>query len=233
MLAATPEDYQAVADEAANTPIGTVARIRQAELSLQNAVNNMFTDRKLAIEELDKAAATYDRLSERKDVDGVLRERVLAGVARVAETRCDGTDATVKAAVDAWQKLKEFPESKMFKDIASDRVDKLGKKATKSFYAWFQQQKPEPGDDLQLPQDGPGKIPAIPHIDIPDLTAPSIAPAKVDAATPAPAEATPAPAEAVPAPAEAVPAPAEAVPAPAEAVPAAAEGTPAPEKSGE
>jgi hypothetical protein len=229
MLAATPEDYQAVADEAANTPIGTVARIRQAELSLQNAVNNMFTDRKLAIEELDKAAATYDRLSERKDVDGVLRERVLAGVARVAETRCDGTDATVKAAVDAWQKLlKEFPESKMFKDIAEDRVKKLPAEATKSFYAWFQQQKPEPGDDLQLPQDGPGKVPAIPHIDIPDLTAPSIAPAKVDAATPAPAEATPAPAEATPAPAEATPAPAEATPAPAEATPAPAEATPAP-----
>ena len=248
MLAATPEDYQNVADEAANSPIGTVARIRQAELSLQNAVSNMFTERKLAIEELDKAASTYDRLSERKDIDGVLRERVLAGVARVAETRCDGTDATVKAAVDAWQKLlKEFPESKMFKDIAEDRVKKLPAEATKSFYAWFQEQKPEPGDDLQLPQDGPGKVPAIPHIDIPDLTTPSAAPAKASEGTPAPTEGTPTPAEGTPAPAEGAPAPtestptpaegtpapAEGAPAPTEGTPAPAEGTPAPEKSGE
>jgi len=229
MLAATPEDYQAVADEAADLAIGTVARIRQAELSLQSAVGNMFTDRKLAIEELDKAAATYERLSERKDIDGVLRERVLAGVARVAETRCDGNDATVKIAVEAWQKLlKEFPDSKMFKDIAEDRVKKLPAEATKSFYAWFQEQKPEPGDDLQLPQDGPGNVPAIPHIDIQDLMTPSAVAPKAAEGTPAPAEGTPAPAEGTPAPAEGTPAPAEGTPAPAEGTPAPAEGTPAP-----
>lgn len=257
LLAATPEDYQAVADQAPDTPIGNVARLRQAELSFRNAMSNMFSDRKLATEELDKAANTYERLSERKDLDGDLRERVLAGMARVLEARCDGTDPTAKAAVEAWEKLlKEFPDSNMFKDIAEDRMEKLPQESTKAFYAWFQQQKPTPGDDLLLPQDGPGQVPDIPKISLPDFSAPSTTPetksevpgeaAPADSAPAeksategtapgeekpaAPAEATPDPAEEKPAaPAEGTPAPAEEKPAaPAEATPDPAAETPAP-----
>ncbi len=249
LLAATPEDYQAVADQAPDTPIGNLARLRQAELSFRNAMSNMFSDRKLATEELDKVANTYERLSERKDLDGDLRERVLAGMARVLEARCDGTDPTAKAAVEAWEKLlKEFPDSKMFKDIAEDRMKKLPQESTKAFYAWFHQQKPTPGDDALLPQDGPGQVPDIPKISLPDFSAPSTtpetksevagetAPAEKPATEgTAPAGEKPAaPAEATPAPAEEKPAaPAEATPDPAAETPAPAEGTPAPEKSGE
>jgi hypothetical protein len=179
LLASTPEDYQAVADAAPDSPIGTLARLRQAELLMANAASNLFTNRKVGVEELDKAATTYQRLEERKDLDGSVRERVLAGMARVLEARCDGTEAATKEAVGAWEKLlKEFPESTMFKDIAKSRIEQLPQESTKAFYAWFQQQDPKPGDDLQLPQDGPPAVPDIPSISIPDLTTP--APAKSD-----------------------------------------------------
>jgi len=254
LLASTPEDYQDVADRAPDTPIGNVARLRQAELSFRNAMSNMFSDRKLADEELEKAANTYERLLERKDLEGDLRERVLAGMARVLETRCDGSPTATTAAVAAWEKLqKEFPDSMMFKVIAEDRVKKLQLKPTADFYAWFQQQKPTPGDDLLLPQDGPGLVPDIPKISLPDFSTPptpsETKPEATGEATPAdstpaekpatenavPAEEKPeTPAEATPAPDDEKPAaPAEPTPAPAAEAPTPAEGTPAPEKSGE
>jgi hypothetical protein len=258
-MASSLEEYQTVADSAPDTPIGIVARIRQAELSLDQAVGQLFTDREKSVESLDKAARTFENLADRKDLNSDLRERVLAGVARVLECRCDGTDATVTSAIEAWEKLlKEYPDSKMFKDIAESRVKTLKSDKSKAFYAWFHTQNPKASDDLLLPQDGPGKVPDVPKIDIPDFTSPAAptegaktetpaapaegtpaaetnpAPAEgtpAPEAKPAPAEGTPAP-EAKPAPAEGTPAP-EAKPAPAEGTPAPAEGTPAPEKSGE
>ena len=235
LLASSLEDYQTVADSAPDSPIGIVARIRQAELSLDQAVSQLFTDREKSVESLDKAARTFENLADRKDLSSDLRERVLAGVARVLECRCDGTDATVNPAIEAWEKLlKDYPDSKMFKDIAESRVKTLKSDKSKSFYAWFHTQNPKASDELLLPQDGPGKVPDVPKIDIPDFTTPA-APAegaKTEGAkteTPTtPAEGTPA-AEAKPAPAEGTPAPAEGTPAPAEGTPAPAEGTPAPE----
>ena len=248
LLASSLEDYQTVADSAPDSPIGIVARIRQAELSLDQAVSQLFTDREKSVESLDKAARTFENLADRKDLSSDLRERVLAGVARVLECRCDGTDATVNPAIEAWEKLlKDYPDSKMFKDIAESRVKTLKSDKSKSFYAWFHTQNPKASDELLLPQDGPGKVPDVPKIDIPDFTTPAApaegaktegaktetpaAPAEgtpAPEAKPAPAEGTPAPAEGTPAPAEGTPAP-EAKPAPAEGTPAPAEGTPAPE----
>jgi hypothetical protein len=262
LMASSLEEYQTVADSAPDSPIGIVARIRQAELSLDQAVGQLFTDREKSVESLDKAARTFENLADRKDLNSDLRERVLAGVARVLECRCDGTDATVKSAIEAWEKLlKEYPDSKMFKDIAESRVKALKSDKSKAFYAWFHTQNPKASDELLLPQDGPGNVPDVPKFNIPDFTTPAAptegaktetpaapaegtpaaeakpAPAEGTPApaegTPAPAEGTPAPAEGTPAPAEGTPAPAEGTPAPAEGTPAPAEGTPAPEKSGE
>jgi hypothetical protein len=260
LMASSVEEYQTVADSAPDSPIGIVARLRQAELSLDEAAGQLFTDREKSVKTLDNAARTFGNLADRKDLNSDLRERVLAGVARVLECRCDGTDATVKPAIEAWEKLlKEYPDSKMFKDIAESRVKTLKSDNSKAFYAWFHTQNPKASDDLLLPQDGPGKVPDVPQIDIPDFTTPSAPmegaktetpaapaegtpaaeekPAPAPEAKPAPAEGTPAP-EAKPAPAEGTPAP-EAKPAPVEgtpapeAKPAPAEGSPAPEKSGE
>jgi len=264
LVASTPEEFQSVADETPNSRIGIIARLRQAELLLQDAISKMFTDRKSGIETLDQAATTFQRLSERKDISPNLRERVLVGLARVAEARCDGSDSTVTAAVEAWQEvLKQFPDSKMFREIAEDRIRKLPLESTKSFYAWFEQQDPKPGDDLLLPQDKPGKVPDIPMLNIPDFSTPfapsqnkaapaesSAPPEGSDPASPAPespapespADEKPAPTEDKPESAEEKPAPEEEKPAPAEAAPEPSEekpspapdaSEPVPEKSGE
>jgi len=174
LMAASVEEYQTVADSAPDSPIGIVARLRQAELSLDEAAGQLFTDREKSVKTLDNAARTFGNLADRKDLNSDLRERVLAGVARVLECRCDGTDATVKPAIEAWEKLlKEYPDSKMFKDIAESRVKTLKSDNSKAFYAWFHTQNPKASDDLLLPQDGPGKVPDVPKFDIPDFTTPA------------------------------------------------------------
>ncbi len=159
----TPEAYRDIADDAGDTPLGLTSRLRQAELLLTEAVEGMFTNRKTAMENLDKAKTAFERLSENRNVTGSMRERVLAGLARTLETGCDGKPESIKAAVSAWENvLKEFPDSKMFKELAEDRIKKLPGQA--DFLAWFAAQNPAPADDLQLPQDGkgPGAVPPVP-----------------------------------------------------------------------
>jgi len=247
LLASTPEDFQAVADESPDSQIGILARLKQAEFSLSNAVGNLFTNREVGLEELKTAETTYDVLAARNDIPETVRQRVRVGLARIAEARCNGDDETTNAAVAAWEKvLKDDPDSTIFKEMAEDRIRKLPLEATRSFYAWFQQQNPKPNDDLQLPQDGPGKVPDIPNMDL-DSFLKNLPPAK-SGTTPALGETpgTTAPATTPPAaepptpdtPATDTPAtdtPAETPAVPAVETPAVPEGeTPAaPEKSGE
>ena len=249
LLASTPEDFQAVADESPDSQIGILARLKQAEFSLSNAVGNLFTNREVGLEELKTAETTYDVLAARNDIPDTVRQRVLVGLARIAEARCNGDDESTKTAVAAWEKvLKNDPDSTIFKEMAEERIKKLPLEATRSFYAWFQQQNPKPGDDLQLPQDGPGKVPDIPNIDLDSFlknlppatsgttpaagetpgttappTVPDAAPAAGDVpAAPTPAETTPTtPAEPTPvAPAEGTETPAPSTEPPATEAPA-------------
>lgn len=164
LLATTAEDYQAVADGFPDLPIGILARLRQADRELEDAVSRMFTNREAAKDSLKSAEKAYKQLEDRKDVNDSVRQRVLVGLARAAECRCDGTDDTMKAATAAWERvLKEFPDSKIFKSIAESRITRLASKDSREFYAWFSTQNPKPGDDLLLPQDGgPGQVPSMP-----------------------------------------------------------------------
>ncbi|MEO2025599.1 MAG: hypothetical protein ABGZ23_06930 [Fuerstiella sp.] len=165
LLAATPEEYHDVADRFPETTIGVWARLRQGDRLLDNAVGHMFTDREVAIEEdgeLDQAEVAYQRLADRSDVDEQVRERVLIGLARVAEARCDGEKEFTEAAVAAWQRvLDEFPDS-IVKKHAEERKAQLDTAESKSFYAWFDKQDPKPVD----PGLAPGQ-PAVP--DMPSL----------------------------------------------------------------
>ncbi len=164
LLATTAEDYQAVADESPDSPIGILARLRQADRELEDAVSNMFTNREAAKENLETAEKAYRQLEDRKDIPDAVRERVLVGLARVAECRCDGTDVSINAATAAWERVvSTFPDSRTFKAIADARIKRLASKDSREFYAWFSTQNPKPGDDLLMPQDGgPGQVPQMP-----------------------------------------------------------------------
>ncbi|MCX7388538.1 MAG: hypothetical protein NTX48_17885 [Planctomycetales bacterium] len=249
LLATTAEDYQAVADDSPDSPIGILARLRQADRELEDAVSNLFTNREAAQVNLTSAAKAYTQLEDRKDITGPIRERVLVGLARVAECRCDGTDGSMKAASAAWDRiLTTFPDSKTFKSIAESRVKRLSSTDSREFYAWFSTQNPKPGDDLLMPQDGgPGQVPStpmfpdlhnfgLPNVDASTPAAPAENPANVE--TPAtetpsdPAAESPATPPATEAPATEAPATeAPATEAPPTEAPVGE--TPVPEKSGE
>lgn len=165
LKAETPEEFGEIADNAPGTTIAQVALVREAELILQNALRNLFTNRKVGLEELDDAAKKYGILNDEKKLGEDARLKVAVGLARIAEARCDGSEASVKSAIEAWDNvLKSFPDSKAFSALAEERKKKLALPATQEFYAWFQQQNPAPGDPLGLPQDGPGATPPIPSL---------------------------------------------------------------------
>lgn len=165
LKAETPEEFGEIADNAPGTTIAQVALVREAELILQNALRNLFTNRKVGLEELDDAAKKYATLNDDNTLGEDARLKVAVGLARIAEARCDGSEASVKSAVEAWDNvLKTFPDSKAFSALAEERKKKLALPATQEFYAWFQQQNPAPGDPLGLPQDGPGATPPIPSL---------------------------------------------------------------------
>lgn len=168
-LATDPEGYRDVADSFPETTIGIWARLRQGDRLLDNAVGNMFTNREVALEELDQAEAAYQRLAERSDVDEQVRERVLIGLARIAETRCDGKEETTNVAVDAWKRvLNEFSES-IVKKHAEERVEHLQSVESQTFYAWFHEQNPTPDDPGLAPgQPAVPEMPSLHNLTIPE-----------------------------------------------------------------
>ena len=157
LKAETPEEFADIADNSPDTTIGRIASLREAELILQNALRNLFTNRKVGTEELEQAEKIYRNLDDTRALDAEGQLKIVVGLARIAEARCTGDDASTKTAIDAWDRvLTDFPDSKVFSTLAEDRKKKLALPATKDFYAWFQQQNPAPGDTLGMPQDGPG-----------------------------------------------------------------------------
>jgi hypothetical protein len=192
LKAETPEEFADIADNSPDTTIGRIASLREAELILQNALRSLFTNRKVGIEELDQAEKIYRNLDDTRALDADGQLKIVVGLARIAEARCNGDDATVKTAIDAWDRvLKDFPNSKVFSNLAEDRKKKLALPSTKDFYAWFQQQNPAPGDTLGMPQDGPGAglNPAgLGPLDLPGLTPSTPVPATPEPPADKPAE---------------------------------------------
>ncbi|MFM7059211.1 MAG: hypothetical protein ACKO2P_20045 [Planctomycetota bacterium] len=189
LKAETPEEFAEISDNAPGTAIAQAAAVREAELILQNALRNLFTNRKVGLEELDDAAKKYRALEDDTSLSDDAGLKVAVGLARIAEARCDGSDPSVKSAIEAWDYvLKTYPDSKAFSALAEERKKKLALPATHQFYAWFQQQNPAPGDSLGLPQDGPGAVPSIPSLLGNDPLQGLIPPSIPKTETPAPAE---------------------------------------------
>jgi predicted negative regulator of RcsB-dependent stress response len=168
----TAEDYQDIADQFEGTRLGSLARLKQADSLLNNASRNMFTDRETANKELTAAEKALDRLSNSSSIDDAVRDRIAIDQARLAEIRCDGTEASVKTSVDAWQNVIDQNDASVARTIAESRIAKLGNSDASEFYAWFQPLDPKPADDLQMPgMPGPGSnAPNVPlDLDLPVL----------------------------------------------------------------
>lgn len=185
LLATQPEQYRDVADNFPDTKIAVWSRLRQGDRLLDNAVTNMFMNRPVGMEELDQAEAAYKRLAERRDIEDSVRERVLIGLARVTEARCDGSDASAEAAISAWKRVVDEFRNSLVKDYAETRIEELATADSKAFYKWFHQQNPVPVDPGLAPGQPP--VPGMPSLNIP---------ATPKASEPEPKPAEPKPAEA-------------------------------------
>lgn len=174
MSAEGPEQFRDIADQFPNTALGVKARLRQADLLRNSAIEKMFTNRKLALDEIDQAQKAYERLEQQKGIDVEVRLRTLVGLAHLAEYTCDGSEAKTTAALNAWKRVtEEFPGDQAvgFQKLAEDRIKALQLDSSKSFYAWFQQQDPKPSDEPLIPQDNPSNVPAIPQsFNLPDFS---------------------------------------------------------------
>ncbi|MCH2202027.1 MAG: hypothetical protein MK102_08655 [Fuerstiella sp.] len=193
MDANSPEDFQDIADKYDGAALGILARLNQADELLNSASRKMFIDRAAANIELDEAEAALSRLADLKQPGAIVRERVLLGRARLTEIRCDGTEESLQAAGQAWQKVLDFEGGSIARDYAEGRVEALKDPATAGFYAWFHGLDPKPTDDLDVPgfsggsTFGPGSpVPEVPgndNVSLPDLSFPVLEELSTDGST--------------------------------------------------
>lgn len=156
LVASTPEEYQDVADSFPTSLLGMWSRLRQGDRLLDNAVTNLFMNREQGVEDLAAAKAAYENLGSQSGLPDALRERVLIGMARVAECECDGTAESVKAAETAWQQVIGAFDDSIVKQQCEDRLARLKTPEAAEFYKMFAALDPKPA----LP--GASNVPEIP-----------------------------------------------------------------------
>ena len=158
LTATSPEEYQDIADSTPDSLLGMWTRLRQSEFLLGTAITNIFSNRKQGMEDLASAKAVYEDLGNQDGLPTQVRERVLIGLARIAEWECDGSPESIKTAIAAQQKvLDAFPDS-MVMDYCKARIARLQKPEAAEFYQWFVTLAPKPA----VTGGGPGTVPEIP-----------------------------------------------------------------------
>jgi hypothetical protein len=178
--AQTVDQFGKVADEYPNTLAAAWSRLRMGELNLESGVTALFSDRELAVKDLEAAKKDFDQaLAVPVELPENVRERAMLGLAHTLEAQCDGDTGPV---IDAYKAvLQRFPES-VYKAQIEERLKELESPNAKEFYAWFHKQTPKPAA-LPRPQDGSTKpgastLPegnpfALPPSAEPDSTAPA------------------------------------------------------------
>ncbi|MDZ4684994.1 MAG: hypothetical protein SH850_07875, partial [Planctomycetaceae bacterium] len=140
-IARSVDEYGKVADEFPDSLAAAWASLRMGELNLESGVAALFTDRELAVTDLEAARKEFDRvLSAKVELPDNVRERALFGQAHCLESLCDGDTGPV---IDAYQALlTRFPSS-IYKTQVEARIKELQSSGAKEFYAWFHKQTPK------------------------------------------------------------------------------------------
>lgn len=165
------DEYGGVADKYPDSLAGTWARLRMAELNLEDGILALFTDRELGLKDIKKAQDDFEAvLKSPLALPDAVKQRSLLGLARCQEAASDGDTA---AALTTYRKLNEdFPGS-IYENHVKQKIKELESGDAKAFYAWFHSQKPKP-PDFRKPKDGttggltlppglslPGEIPEV------------------------------------------------------------------------
>ncbi len=162
--AQTVDDFGAIADKSPDTLAGAWARLRMAELNLEEGMMKAFTDRELALKDLKRAHEEFDQvLSGKVSLPEGARQRALLGLARCMEVTCDGA---TEPAIEVYQKLiTDFPKT-IYRSSVEERIKELKTGGAKEFYAWFHKQAPKP-PDFSRPRDGHGGLDLPPGMQLP------------------------------------------------------------------
>jgi hypothetical protein len=151
------EELAAVARSYADSEVGYWASLQLGDRHLNEGVNQLFSDRPKANEELKDAEDSY--IEAAKSDDALIRQRAQFGLARTYEAQFELDDArkTYEALV------QEYPKG-LFVESAKRRIDELSEKSTKRFYDWFADQKVKPPAEAS----GTGERPAFNLDSLPD-----------------------------------------------------------------
>ncbi len=180
--AQTVDEYGAVADKYADSLAGVWARLRMAELNLEDGILALFTDRELGLKDVKRAQEDFEAvLKSSIALPDALRQRALLGLARAQEAASDGD---TQAALATYRKLEEDYPTSIYEGLVKQKIKDLETGDAKAFYAWFHLQKPKP-PDFRRPSDGtPGGISLPPGFSIPGETPDVSLPPKPTGTTP-------------------------------------------------
>jgi hypothetical protein len=145
----TGDCLETVADQYADSPVGTWARLRSGEMFLADGIQMSTTNGNVSRDSLHKAKEAFERVLDAGQVAPQARERALYGLGTCLESL---SDSNTGPAIEAYESLlNEFPESQ-YRYLVEDRISTLKTSRAQEFYAWFHKQNPKP-EDLPDPRD--------------------------------------------------------------------------------
>lgn len=166
--ARTVDEFGAVADKYPNSLAGVWARLRMAELNLEDGITALFNDRDLGQKDVKRAQEDFEAVLKSSQVlPEALQQRALLGLARAQEAVSDGD---TQAALATYRKLLDDHPGSIYETLVKQKVKELETGDAKAFYAWFHSQKPKP-PDFRRPNDGlPSGLTLPPGLSLPGET---------------------------------------------------------------
>lgn len=157
--------FASIAEELTDHPVGVWARLREAQAYLQEATRLQTTDRDAADAELKKAQEALEAFNSLSNIPADAKMQAELCNAWLLEATCDGDTAKAISAYEGF--LKNNPGS-YYEAYLTDRIAALKTDDARAFYAWFDEQNPDP-EDSPSPADGgfqpraPITLPRIPE----------------------------------------------------------------------
>jgi hypothetical protein len=136
------------------TPAGDWARILAADTYLSFGESLLMSSKEQAEKALGLALDAYK--ASLNSSDWMIRQRAMFGTAKILETQGKLADATA-----AYQKMNEEYPQGMYKAVADQRIERLGKPDTAEFYQALAQFTPKPPKESPAKESPRGKLEGI------------------------------------------------------------------------
>ena len=170
------EDLDGVADGNSSNEVGDWARVVSADLRLANGCDQLFANKIVAGQELQKAMESYVAVLEASK-ESSIRERATFGLARTYEAMAATrqSQGELKKAEEKYQEVVDQWADGVYAKSAKRRLEDLGRTATKEFYDRFAAYDPKPAFDPaggglgDVPFGADSLSPGSPPRDISDL----------------------------------------------------------------